>query len=600
LVITPILTGNALLFLIYFVPEHQTIWPEMLKESILSVAFYLAGISFSLYAQDLGFADTINQLGDNSRQQPVIFDRVYEQVRLIKPAARGPYLKYLEDAAVGSNKRIAIRALLILARLSSADSCKVGLTRAGIAFENATYLSDQFLLADCYYVLGEASNRCGPNEKAVFYLLKTWQTRKELGENYFSDNAELLGMLGGILFRMQEYEKCIEYTRLALNSGQQDIAGASRFSNPNLIAISYQRLNIYDSAFIWFNRAYGMAKAASDTAWMGIIQGNLGYLYQLQGNYDKALPLLRLDYLQAVYRGDYTSAGNTLQRIARIYLAQNKPDSALLLAKQAYLHTKTIGSYYNPNHPMQAALTLSEVLEKAGRGEDALFYYKIYNQLSDSLAGVLSKSRLDVVETQLDFEKASQQRNALLFQQKEERQRRYYLSGAMILVLLTGWMYYKRKQQQQIAAGKLLEQEKKFALAEANAAREQLGLFTSHLVEKNEMIELLQKQMESAQAPIQPEELISQTILTEEDWLRFRTMFEKVYPRFFNRLQSTAPDATPAELRMAALIRLGVGNKHISSMLGVSADSVRKSKSRLRQRLQLDPSADLDQFMVKF
>jgi len=572
----------------------------MLKVSILSVAFYIGGISFSLYGQALGFADTNNLLEDNSRQQSVIFERVYEQVRVIKSAARGPYLKNLEDAAVGSNKRIAIRALLMLARLSSADSCKVGLTRANIAFEKATYLSDPFLLADCYYVLGEVCNRCGPNEKAVFYLLKTWQTRKELGENYFSDNAELLGMLGGILFRMQEYEKCIEFTRLTLNSGRQEVAGASRFSNPNLIAISFQRLKNYDSAFIWFNRAYGLAKAANDTAWMGIIQGNLGYLYQLQGNYDKALPLLRLDYLQAVYRGDFTSAGNTLQRIARIYLEQNKPDSALVLARQAYLHTKTSGSYYNPNHPMQAALTLSEVLEKAGWGEEALFYYKIYNQLSDSLAGVLAKSRLDVVETQLDFEKAAQQRNALLFQQKEERQRRYYLSGAMVLVLLTGWMFYKRKQQQQIAAGKLLEQEKKFAMAEANAAREQLGLFTSHLVEKNEMIELLQKQMESAQAPFQPEELISQTILTEEDWLRFRTMFEKVYPQFFNRLQNTAPDATPAELRMAALIRLGVGNKHISSMLGVSADSVRKSKSRLRQRLQLDPSADLDQFMVKF
>jgi DNA-binding CsgD family transcriptional regulator/tRNA splicing endonuclease len=243
---------------------------------------------------------------------------------------------------------------------------------------------------------------------------------------------------------------------------------------------------------------------------------------------------------------------------------------------------------------MQAALTLSRIYEQKGDGMAAMQQYKLYNRIADSLALVLKKSRFDLVQTQMAFEKTLMQKNELMQAQQYEKQLRFAMAAGMLLLGIIGWLLYQRKMAANKKEAENLIQQKKLAEAETQAAKQQLELFTNSLYEKNELIEKLRHQA----MPFQPEELIEQSILTEEDWLRFRAMFDKVYPDFFARLTHLANEATQAEQRMAALIRLGIGNKQMATMLGVSADTVRKSKSRLRQRLQLSAQEDLDQIIA--
>ena len=112
--------------------------------------------------------------------------------------------------------------------------------------------------------------------------------------------------------------------------------------------------------------------------------------------------------------------------------------------------------------------------------------------------------------------------------------------------------------------------------------------FTENIVEKSELIEKLNQQIAGEQADDQQiiEELTGYTILTEADWENFKRMFEKIHPDFFTSLKQTAPGITVAEQRMAALLRLDISSKQMASMLGVSVDSVHKTKQRLRQRMQ--------------
>ena len=94
-------------------------------------------------------------------------------------------------------------------------------------------------------------------------------------------------------------------------------------------------------------------------------------------------------------------------------------------------------------------------------------------------------------------------------------------------------------------------------------------------------------------------ELSHQTILTEEDWEKFKTLFEKIYPGFFLKLKETVPDITAAEQRMAALTRLHLNTKQMASMLGISPDSVYKIRQRLRKRLQLDDEVTIETYLTK-
>jgi len=50
-----------------------------------------------------------------------------------------------------------------------------------------------------------------------------------------------------------------------------------------------------------------------------------------------------------------------------------------------------------------------------------------------------------------------------------------------------------------------------------------------------------------------------------------------------------------AENRLAALTRLNLTTKQIASMLGISVDSVHKSRQRLRQRFQVNGETNLEE-----
>jgi ATP/maltotriose-dependent transcriptional regulator MalT len=166
------------------------------------------------------------------------------------------------------------------------------------------------------------------------------------------------------------------------------------------------------------------------------------------------------------------------------------------------------------------------------------------------------------------------------------------------LLLVSGILFLLWTRQKNKLKEERLLKEKQLAEAASKSANERLQTFTQHIIEKNELIEQLQQQLQIQNHQVN-EELLKQTILTDDDWRRFREMFTQVHPAFFKNIQQIAPDITAAELRMAAVIKLGLGNKYIASMLGVSGDTVRKSKFRLRQRLQLDEDKGLEDFIMQ-
>ena len=64
-------------------------------------------------------------------------------------------------------------------------------------------------------------------------------------------------------------------------------------------------------------------------------------------------------------------------------------------------------------------------------------------------------------------------------------------------------------------------------------------------------------------------------------------------------LREKVSDITSAELRMAALARLHLTTNEIASILGISANSVYKTKQRLRHRLNLNADANIEDAIAK-
>ncbi len=72
---------------------------------------------------------------------------------------------------------------------------------------------------------------------------------------------------------------------------------------------------------------------------------------------------------------------------------------------------------------------------------------------------------------------------------------------------------------------------------------------------------------------------------------------EKVNQDFFGRLVSKYPDLTSGERYLCGLIRLNLTIKDIAAMRNISPKTVEMARYRLRKKLELDPSDDLNVFL---
>ncbi len=95
-------------------------------------------------------------------------------------------------------------------------------------------------------------------------------------------------------------------------------------------------------------------------------------------------------------------------------------------------------------------------------------------------------------------------------------------------------------------------------------------------------------------------DLYSQRILTPSDWLSFKAYFEREYPGYLNRIRSCFAGITEAEERLFLFVKLRLTNREIATILGISADSVKKTRSRLRKRLNLSENVELENFVLSF
>ena len=86
--------------------------------------------------------------------------------------------------------------------------------------------------------------------------------------------------------------------------------------------------------------------------------------------------------------------------------------------------------------------------------------------------------------------------------------------------------------------------------------------------------------------------------LKGEAWNQFDMYFKKVHADFFNRLILYCPSISPADLRLAAFLRLNIPTKDIAAIMFLTIDSVRTARTRLRKKLKLKQDDNLTTFLL--
>ena len=146
----------------------------------------------------------------------------------------------------------------------------------------------------------------------------------------------------------------------------------------------------------------------------------------------------------------------------------------------------------------------------------------------------------------------------------------------------------KALTQRQLEAQELKAQNERIA-AENHWHKTELETYIQLLRDKTEAFDKLKTDVDSHKSNESQQDWLDQitqaNILTDEQWRNFKFKFENVHTDFFNRLQSEIPTVTESEKRLIALTKLEMSNNEIAAMLGISPESVTKTRYRLRKKV---------------
>jgi DNA-binding CsgD family transcriptional regulator len=471
--------------------------------------------------------------------------------------------------------------------------------------QEAYQIDDDRLVLQICDIIGHHLALEGHLPESVFYLLNAVNLQDKLGE----EGNGLNYLLGKQLFFTREYKGCIYFTRLGLQRRLDTLGSFYPMDAWHTIGLAYKDLNKYDSALYAFAQSMKVARQRHDTVWYGIISGSMGEIYFDEKKYDSAKQLLLYNYFINKKSGEWGVAAFSLQWASRIALAEGKKDSALKMAKEALQilneyhqkHPNTEG-YYTKTYWQETYYAIGDAYLAIGKTDSFHHYFQLYVNLRDSLQTVAALSSSQIVQMKLDDLKNRYQISDLRKEEETERLKRNFIIAIITFFTALALLILNRQRIKSNYTKLIAVQQKEAAEAEVAFAKEQMNLFTLNIIEKTNLIEKLEKELSNKTLSAEQQQLIAelsnQTILTEDDWDKFKTLFEKIYPGFFIGLKEKVSDITAAEQRMAALIKLHLSTREMGSMLGISPNSVNKTKQRLRQRINDNHSKGLEEVIA--
>ena len=341
-------------------------------------------------------------------------------------------------------------------------------------------------------------NLNGENDAAEALIRQSLDIRKKIGD--FAGQGYCLRSLGNIEFDKNDYQQALEYYLQAAPLFEK--AGDNRGLAGDYVWIGNvfnQGLKQPVKAAEYFNKSLDLAKRMNDSAMIGYNYNNLGEAYYNSNDQAKALEYYSKSKEIKMLMGDTRGMGAAYSNLCNVYVALKEYKKALLYndsslairieqndkkgmaisyanGGEAHLFLKNYPAAYdnyqkaiqigNEIDFREAVINsyegLSKYYEATGNTAEALRYYQLYKNTSDSVYNAGISEQLATMQAKYENGKKEQQ----LQQQRYELARKnawlYGSAGAFILLALLGISYYRRfklKKEQQLQAEVMRQQD---------------------------------------------------------------------------------------------------------------------------------------------
>ncbi len=245
---------------------------------------------------------------------------------------------------------------------------------------------------------------------------------------------------------------------------------------------------------------------------------------------------------------------------------------------------------------------LSDLYYKKGNYKDAFYFKNKAQELNEKTFGRTSKNNKHLIEIKDKYRLQKEREKSLLREtqiEKLENQKRVgflqnILMGVVVIFLLMyGILLFRNLRRKH----KLEKEKTNEVMALKNR---ELTASALQLIEKEEFIIKLKENI--SKRDIIDVDAITRMINSFQNspggnWEEFEARFTSINQSFYNNIRKKYPNLGSTDLKLCALVKLGFSSKEMSSLLGITIESVHTSRYRLRKKLNLEKGVNLDSFM---
>lgn len=181
----------------------------------------------------------------------------------------------------------------------------------------------------------------------------------------------------------------------------------------------------------------------------------------------------------------------------------------------------------------------------------------------------------------------------------------WYLSCCLLTLFVFYAVFWFMRRRLQNRHLRLMNEQLQYEIEEKNA---EMFTQTSFIIRKNELIlklkeivdEICDKNTQKGLIPLYQRinNLLANNLDTDDDWKMFLIKFEQKHHNFFRTLKKNYPLLTNNDLRLCACLKLNMDTKDIASLMNLSVRAVENNRYRLRKKLDLKPTQNLNEFFL--
>lgn len=132
--------------------------------------------------------------------------------------------------------------------------------------------------------------------------------------------AELYNLKGTYFYNFRRYDEALSFLHKAQR--QSEIDNALKISVFNTLGLVQRSLENIDSSIYYFEKGLSLAINSKNADWVGVIKGNLGFIYYLKNDLENAKKYLLQDKELSLKNNQPASALNAIAILVDINLKQ--------------------------------------------------------------------------------------------------------------------------------------------------------------------------------------------------------------------------------------------------------------------------------------